>query len=75
MEGRVLGGDGVRWVGGLKGGVEGLRGELVGLLVGMGARVTGALEGVGRSLYGAVEGRRVDMEKSAMGEEGREGVI
>ena len=75
VEGRVLGGDGVRWVGGLKGGVEGLRGELIGLLVGMGGRVTGVLEGVGRSLYGAVEGRRVDMEKSAVGEGGREDVV
>jgi len=63
VEGRVLDGEGVRWVGGVRGGVDGLRAQLVAVLQGVGVGVAGALEGVGRGLYVAVEGRRLDMEE------------
>lgn len=55
----MVGTEGARWVGAIEGGLDGLRGRLVGVLgqVG-GAGLTGALEGVGRSLWVAVEGRR-----------------
>ncbi|KAI9722753.1 MAG: hypothetical protein M1828_004449 [Chrysothrix sp. TS-e1954] len=58
VEGRTLDQDGVRWVGGLSGGVDGLRGQLVGVLQGVGMSLTGGLEGVGGGLWGVVESRR-----------------
>ena len=62
VEGKVFDGEGTRWVGGIEGGLEGLRAQVLGVLRGVGAGVTGALEGVGRSLYFAVEGRRGMLE-------------
>ncbi|KAL9604466.1 MAG: hypothetical protein Q9219_000431 [cf. Caloplaca sp. 3 TL-2023] len=63
VEGRVFDTEGVRWVGGIEGGMEGLRGRLVGMLQGAGAGVTRALEGAGKSLYFTVEGRRKMLEE------------
>ncbi|KAI4097281.1 MAG: hypothetical protein LQ344_000380 [Seirophora lacunosa] len=63
VEGTVFDTEGTRWVGGIEGGLEGLRGQLVGLLQGFGAGLTGALEGAGRSLYFTVEGRRLMLEE------------
>lgn len=65
VEGKVFDVDGVKGVAGIEGGLEGLRGTLVGMLQGVGAGVTGALEGAGRSLYLTVEGRRVMLEEEA----------
>lgn len=62
IEGRVFDTEGVRWVGGIEGGLEGMRGQLVGMLQGFGAGLTGALEGASRSLYLTVEGRRIMLE-------------
>ena len=72
VEGRVFDGEGVRWVGGIEGGMSGLRAQLVGMLGGIGAGVTGALEGVGRGLYFTLEGRRgmLEEEQKPKGEEG-----
>ncbi|KAK3110911.1 hypothetical protein LTR53_014324 [Teratosphaeriaceae sp. CCFEE 6253] len=63
VEGRVFDMGGARWVGGIKGGLEGLRGQLVAMLMGMGAQVTNVLESAGRSLYVTVEGRRGMLEE------------
>ncbi|MCJ1401884.1 hypothetical protein MMC11_005101 [Xylographa trunciseda] len=63
VEGRVLDGEGARWVGGMAGGLDGMRGRLVALLQGVGMGVTGVLEGAGMGLYFTVEGRRAMMEK------------
>ena len=63
IEGRVLDMDGVRDVGGIEGGLEGLRARLVALLGGVGAGLVGNLERVGRSLYYTVEGRRSMLEE------------
>lgn len=71
VEGRVFDHEGARWVGGIEGGMEGLRGQLVRVLGEVGAGVTGALEGVGRSLWITVEGRRGMLEEE---EKGRLGV-
>ncbi|CAF9935478.1 MAG: hypothetical protein HETSPECPRED_009801 [Heterodermia speciosa] len=73
VEGEVFDGEGVRWVGGLEGGMEGLRGRLVGLLGGVGVGLTGALEGVGRGLWGVVEGRRGMLEQEEKERERKEG--
>ncbi|KAL8929831.1 MAG: hypothetical protein Q9208_000975 [Pyrenodesmia sp. 3 TL-2023] len=67
VEGKVFDMEGARWVGGIEGGLEGLRGQLVGILQGVGAGVTGALEGAGRSLYFTVEGRRMMLEEEEKG--------
>lgn len=47
-----------RWVGGIDGGMEGLLGQLMGMLQGFGAEVTQVLEGQGKSLYFTLEGLR-----------------
>lgn len=67
VEGEIFDTDGVRWVGGIEGGMEGLRAQLVGMLTGIGAGVTGLLEGTGRSLYFTLEGRRGILEDEAKG--------
>lgn len=65
--GRVLDGEGVRWVGGLQG-VEGLRGELVAMLRGVGGgEVVRSLERVGMGVVGTVEGRRRMLEEEEQG--------
>lgn len=67
IEGKVFDTDGVRWVGGIESGMEGLRAQLVGMLAGVGAGVTGLLEGTSRSLYFTLEGRRGMLEDEAKG--------
>lgn len=63
VEGRVFDFEGAKWVGGIEGGVDGLRGQLVNMLQGFGARVTNALEGIGRGVYFTLESRRMDMDE------------
>jgi ribosomal protein L10 len=63
VEGKVFDVDGTKWVGGIDGGLDGLRSQLVHMLQGVGGSVTSALEGASKSLYFTVEGRRMDMEK------------
>ncbi|MCJ1458084.1 hypothetical protein MMC28_008455 [Mycoblastus sanguinarius] len=65
VEGRVFDNEGARWVGGIEGGMEGLRAQLVGMLGGVGAGVTEGLEGVGRGLWVTVEGRRGMLEEES----------
>ncbi|KAF2145461.1 uncharacterized protein K452DRAFT_283812 [Aplosporella prunicola CBS 121167] len=62
VEGSVFDQAGTRWVGGIPGGLEGLRGQLVAMLQGFGAQVTTALEGATRSVYFTLEGRKMQME-------------
>lgn len=64
-EGRVFDLEGTRWMGGIEGGIDGLRARVVGMLQGGGGggEVVRALEGVGRGLYLMVEGRRGMLEK------------
>lgn len=68
VEGRVFDLEGTRWVGGIAGGIEGLRGQLVGMLQSLGASLTGTLEAAGKNLWLAVEGRRMGMEEEEKGE-------
>lgn len=62
VEGRVFDTDGTRWVGGIEGGRDGLRGQLVAMLQGIGAGITTTLESTGKSLYFTVESRRGMLE-------------
>ncbi|CAN8101765.1 unnamed protein product [Discula destructiva] len=59
IEGKAFDMDGVRWVGGIEGGLDGLRAQLVGMLQGAGLGLTSALEGAGKSLWVTLESRRV----------------
>lgn len=75
VEGRAMDAAGVAWVGGIEGGLDRLRAELVWLvggdevkgrmvriLEGVGSGLVGALEGSGRGLWGVLEGRRGMLE-------------
>lgn len=62
VEGKVFDHEKTRWVGGIDGGMEGLLGQLVGMLQGFGAGVTQLLEGQGKSLYFTLEGLRGTLE-------------
>ena len=62
VEGRVMDREGVQRVGGIEGGLEGLRATLVGMLGGVSANLANTLEMVSRSLYVTVEGRRTMLE-------------
>jgi ribosomal protein L10 len=63
VEGRALDADAVRWVGGIDGGIAGLRAQLAAMLQGAGAGLVSTLEAQGRSLYLTVEGRRAMLEE------------
>ena len=52
VEGRVFDNEGARWVGGIEGGMEGLRGELVGVLGVVGGGGYGGVGGGWEELVG-----------------------
>jgi len=68
VEGKVFDLDGTRWVGGIEGGIDGLRAQLVAMLQGIGAGITNTLEAAGRSLYFTMEGRKGMLEDEQKGE-------
>ena len=65
VEGEVFDGEGARWVGGIEGGLDGLRARVVHMLQSIGGGVTGALEAHGKSVYLALEGRRMQLDEEA----------
>ncbi|KAI9735150.1 MAG: hypothetical protein M1834_001738 [Cirrosporium novae-zelandiae] len=67
VEGKVFDGEGVRWVGEIEGGLDGLRASLVAMLQGMGGSITNALESAGRSLYFTMEDRKGMLEDEEKG--------
>lgn len=67
VEGRAFDQDGVRWVGGIQGGLDGLRAQLVSLLQQAGLGLTTALEGQSKGLWLALEGRRTQLEEESGG--------
>ena len=70
VEGKVFDLEGTRWVGGIEGGLEGLRGQLVAMLQSFGAGITNTLESAGRSLFFTVESRRNMLEDEQKGPSG-----
>lgn len=62
VEGKAFDSEGLRWVGGIEGGLDGLRAQLVGMLQNAGLGLTSVLEGASKSLYLTVEGRRTMLE-------------
>ncbi|KAI1351545.1 hypothetical protein F5Y01DRAFT_282720 [Xylaria sp. FL0043] len=67
IEGKAFDNDGVKWVGGIEGGLDGLRAQLVSLLQHAGLGLTTALEGHSKGLWLALEGRRTQLEKESNG--------
>ncbi|KAI0404562.1 hypothetical protein F4802DRAFT_221662 [Xylaria palmicola] len=67
IEGRAFDHDGVKWVGGIEGGLDGLRAQLISLLQHAGLGLTTALEGHSKGLWLALEGRRTQLEEEANG--------
>jgi large subunit ribosomal protein L10 len=63
VDGRVFDLEGVKWVGGIEGGIDGLRAQLVGMLQGFGAGLTQTLGAAASSLWATVEARRRDLEE------------
>jgi large subunit ribosomal protein L10 len=67
IEDKAFDPDGVKWVGGIEGGLDGLRAQLVSLLQNAGLGLTTALEGHSKSLWLALEGRRTQLEDESNG--------
>lgn len=65
IEGKAFDTEGTKWVGGIEGGLEGLRGQLVAMLSNAGAGLASTLEAASRSLYLTVEGRRSMLEEES----------
>lgn len=62
IEGKIFDQNGVNWVGGIGGGLDGLRAQLVGVLQSAGLGITTALEGGSKSLWLTLEGRKTQLE-------------
>ncbi|KAK6858361.1 hypothetical protein PG995_006060 [Apiospora arundinis] len=63
VEGKAFDYQGVRWVGGIDGGLEGLRSQLVHMLQSAGLGLTTALEGHSKGLWLALESRRTQLDE------------
>lgn len=61
VDGQVFDMDGARWLGGINGGMEGLRAQLVHMLQGFGVGLAQTLQGMGTSLYVTMDSRRRHM--------------
>lgn len=67
IDGQVFDMEGTRWVGGIEGGIDGLRAQLVNVLQMFGVSVASTLEAAGKSLWVTMESRRKDMEEKEGG--------
>ncbi|KAM3510591.1 hypothetical protein MY11210_005782 [Beauveria gryllotalpidicola] len=63
IEGKVFDQAGVNWVGGISGGLDGLRAQLVHILRSAGLGITTTLEGGSRNLWLALEGRKEQLKE------------
>lgn len=61
VDGRVFDSEGVKWIGGIEGGIDGLRAQLVAMLQGFGASLTTTLASASSSIWATVEARRKDL--------------
>ncbi|KAK4035128.1 hypothetical protein C8A01DRAFT_18150 [Parachaetomium inaequale] len=71
IEDKVFDLEGVKWVGGIDGGLDALRAQLVYMLQSAGLGLTSALEGASKSLWLTMESRRSVLEEEQNG--GKEG--
>ncbi len=67
IEDRIFDLDGVKWVGGIGGGLDSLRAQLVTMLQSAGMGLTSTLEGAGKALWLTMEGRRGMLEEAGKG--------
>ncbi|KAK3905676.1 upf0132 domain protein [Staphylotrichum tortipilum] len=58
IEDRVFDLDGVKWVGGIEGGIDSLRAQVIHMLQSAGLGLTSALEGAGKAIWLTLESRR-----------------
>ncbi|KOS22548.1 hypothetical protein ESCO_001894 [Escovopsis weberi] len=65
IEGKVFDQGGVNWVGGIEGGLDGLRAQLVAILQGAGLGLTTAIGGGSRNVWLTLEGRRLQLDEEA----------
>ena len=72
IESKVFDVDGVKWVGGIDGGLDVLRAQLVALLQSAGIGLTNTLEGAGKSLWLTVESRRSVLEEEEKAAKGNQ---
>ncbi|CAI4212130.1 unnamed protein product [Parascedosporium putredinis] len=72
VEGKVFDVDGIKWVGGIDGGLDGLRARLVAMLQGVGLGLTNTLESGSKSLWLSLEGRKLQLEEEQKGEQKQE---
>ncbi|KAJ5935443.1 hypothetical protein N7466_004990 [Penicillium verhagenii] len=63
IDGQVLDLNQTKWVGGIEGGMDGLRSQLIMSLQSTGSSLTNTLEGAGKSLYFTMESRRSALEE------------
>lgn len=70
VDSQVFDVEGTKWLAGITGGIDGLRGQLVAMLSGVAGGITSTLEAASRSLYLTVEGRRRMLEEEEKGKEG-----
>nr|POE47502.1 54s ribosomal protein l11, mitochondrial [Quercus suber] len=63
VEGKVFDTDGTKWVGGIQGGLDGLRAQLVAMLGSVAGGITSTLEAASKSLYLTMESRRSVLEE------------
>lgn len=63
IEGKVFDQAGVNWVGGIPGGLDGLRAQLVHVLQSAGLGITTTLEGGSKNLWLALEGRKEQLKE------------
>jgi ribosomal protein L10 len=63
VEGKLFDNDGVKRVGGIQGGMDGLRAQLVSVLQGAGLSITSTLESTGRNLWVSLESHRFSVEE------------
>lgn len=69
-EGKAFDLEGTQWIGGIEGGLTGLRAQLVAILQGFGANLTNTLEAASKSLYFTLENRKGVLEEEEKPKDG-----
>ncbi len=67
VEGKVFDTNGLKWVGGIEGGLDGLRAQLVHMLQSAGMGLTSTLESASKSVWFTLENRKAMLEEEQKG--------